>query len=296
MLQRSGREVHFLLRSDYEQVKRHGLKIVSVNGNFRLDTVNAYSSPEMMPPCDVVLVALKTTHNNILPKVLSHLVKKNGVVIIMQNGLGVEEEVAGIVGADRVMGGLCFICSIKKGPGIIQHLDYGHVTLGEYSVTKTGAGFTARLKAIARDFEDAGVTINQTDNLGLARWKKLVWNVPYNGLSVVLSATTKELVDNPESRVLVVQLMEEITRGAASCGYKIEKEIVQNMLSATETMIPYRPSMKIDFDEKRPMEVKSIYGKPLETARKNGMNMPSVAMLYQELQFLDGRNLGESIV
>jgi 2-dehydropantoate 2-reductase len=57
---------------------------------------------------------LKTTQNLLLPQLLPKVVKNDGVVLVLQNGLGVEDEVAEIVGSHRVIGGLCFICSNKK--------------------------------------------------------------------------------------------------------------------------------------------------------------------------------------
>ena len=290
MLQRGGNTVHFLLRSDYDHVKNQGLIIESVAGNFILETVNAHFSPDTIPPCDVVLVTLKTTGNSILPEILPRIVKKNGVVIIMQNGLGVEDNVAEMTGPEQVMGGLCFICAAKEGPGHIRHLDYGYITLGDYSPDIAGAGISPRMDTIAQIFENAGITIYRTGNLGLARWKKLVWNIPFNGLSVVLNATTKELVNNSDSHALVITLMEEVITGAASCGYEIGPEIIDQMIGSTESMIPYRPSMKIDFDEKRPMEIESIYAKPLDIAREHSQYMPSIAALHKELSFLELRN------
>ncbi|MBN1578504.1 MAG: putative 2-dehydropantoate 2-reductase [Chitinispirillaceae bacterium] len=290
LLARSECEVHFLLHRDYDHVREHGLKVDSVRGNFVLPHVNAHRSPETMPKCDVVLVALKTTQNALLPKVIPSLLKENGAVVIMQNGLGVEEEVGAYAGDHPVMGGLCFICSNKAGPGHIRHLDYGHVTLAEYSSDKSGAGITPRMEETARDFENAGITVHLAENLGIVRWKKLVWNIPYNGLSVVLKTTTDQLISLPSGRSMIIDLMKEVIAGAAACGYSIEEEIIPQMLDATESMIPYHPSMKIDFDEKRPMEIEAIYSNPLRAALNAGATLPRVSMMYDQLRFLDAKN------
>ena len=68
-LQRAGLDVHFLLRSDYEHVKEHGLIVESPDGDFTLPHVNAYQDVAKMPACDVVVVALKTTQNHLLPEI-----------------------------------------------------------------------------------------------------------------------------------------------------------------------------------------------------------------------------------
>ncbi len=88
-LQKTGLDVHFLLRSDYEHVKKYGLVVESKDGDFTLPQVNAYQDIETMPQCDVVIVALKTTQNYLLPKLLPSVIKDGGVVLVLQNGLGI---------------------------------------------------------------------------------------------------------------------------------------------------------------------------------------------------------------
>ncbi len=289
-LQRAGLDVHFLLHSDYEHVCQHGLIIESPDGDFTLPQVNAYGDAGKMPPCDVVVVALKTTQNHLLPEMLPTMVKDNGVVLVLQNGLNLEEDVAQIVGSQRVIGGLCFLCSNKVGPGHIGHLDYKEIKLGEYTADYQPGGITERMRQIGSDFERAGIPIQLVEDLLLARWQKLVWNIPYNGLSVVLNATTDELMADEYARSLVEQLMNEVVAGAATAGRIICDRFVQQMLDHTEKMTPYRTSMKIDYDEKRPLEVEAIVANPLRAATAAGADLPLMAMLYRQLKFLDAKN------
>ena len=285
-LQHTGCNVHFLLHSDYEHVRQHGLICESKDGDFALPRVNAYRDVRDMPRCDVVVVALKATQNHLLPELLPSVVKDDGVVLVMQNGLGVEDEVAKIVGPQRVMGGLCFLCSNKVGPGHIRHLDYGHVVLGEFSQR----GVSDRMRGIADDLERAGIDVQFAEDLAVGRWQKLVWNIPYNGLSVILNATTAELMADSHTRVLAEQIMWEVVTDAAACGRCITPDFVQEMLDRTDRMKPYRTSMKIDFDERRPMEVEAICGNPLRAAQQAGAKSPLIEMLYRKLKFLDARN------
>jgi 2-dehydropantoate 2-reductase len=289
-LQKAGLNVHFLLHRDYEHVSKHGLIVDSVDGDFTLPQVFAYCDVEKMPQCDVVVVSLKTTQNHLLPKMLPPVIKDNGVVLVLQNGLGVEEEVAKIVGSERVMGGLCFLCSNKVGLGHIRHLDYGHITLGEYASNYNAVGITERMQQIGRDFETAGIRIEYVEDLLLGRWKKLVWNIPYNGLSVILNARTDELMADIHTRQLVKQLMDEVATGASSVGRIIPNSFIQTMLDYTVKMKPYRTSMKIDYDERRPLEVEAMFGNPLRMAQAAGVHLPQITCLYQQLKFLDARN------
>jgi 2-dehydropantoate 2-reductase len=285
-LQQAGCEVHFLLHSDYEYVREHGLVCESKDGDFTLPRVNAYRAVRDMPHCDVVCVCLKTTQNHLLPNLLSPVVKNDGAVLLMQNGLGVEEDVAKIVGAERVMGGLCFLCSNKIGPGHIRHLDYGMVSLGEFA----SRGISNRMRGIADDFQRAGIPVQLAEDLAVARWQKLVWNIPYNGLSVVLNANTDALMADSYTRQLVEDIMREIVANAHAVGVAVDHEIIERMLEYTEKMKPYRTSMKIDFDERRPMEVEAIFGNPFRAAQQAGAKSPLIGMLYRQLKFLNERH------
>ena len=288
-LQKAGSSVHFLLHRDYQQVSSHGLIVESKNGDFKLPQVNAYSDAKKMPRCDVVIIALKTTQNHLLAQMLPTVVKDDGVVLVLQNGLGIEEEIAEIVGNDKVMGGLCILCSNKIAQGQIRHLDYGEIKFGEYAANYNPVGITDRMQFLKEDFENAGIKIELTEDLSKARWEKLVWNIPYNGLSVVLEATTDELMADIYTRKLVEQLMHEVVAGAESNGRIIDENFIQKMISRTIKMKPYSTSMKIDYDQNRPLEIEAIFGKPLRKAQEKGVNLPQIQCLYQQLKFLDAR-------
>lgn len=287
LLQKAGFEVHFLLRSDYPFVKENGLTVESVNGDFRLPQVNAWNDPEKMPRCDAVIVSLKTTGNAALKTIVPHVLKKDGTVLTLQNGLGSEDEMAAIAGPDRVLGGLCFLCCSKVGPGHIRHSDYGLITVGDYRADGKPAGITPRLEQTASDLSAAGIPIKIVEDLPLARWKKLVWNIPFNGLSVVCRALTDELIRNPETRTLCRTLMDEVAATAAACARPIEPAFIEKMLADTEKMTPYAPSMRLDFDRGNPMEVESIYGNPLRAAKAAGVSMPETEALYRQLTELN---------
>ena len=286
-LQKAGLDVHFLLKSDYQYVRKSGLVIESKDGDFTLTQVNAYNDVEKMPQCDVVVIALKTTQNHLLPQMLLPVVKDDGVVLVLQNGLAVEEEVALIVGNVSIIGGLCFLCSNKVGAGHIRHLDYGQITLGGYANGYDPTGITEKMRQIASDLKSAGISMELAEDLLLERWKKLVWNIPYNGLSVILNALTDELMSYVHTRQLVEQLMYEVAAGSKSCGRIIPDSFIQTMLDYTVKMKPYRTSMKIDYDERRPLEVEAIFGNPLRKAQAAGVDLPQISCIYQQLKFLD---------
>ncbi|MGG6238085.1 putative 2-dehydropantoate 2-reductase [Nodosilinea sp. AN01ver1] len=300
-LQRGGAEVHFLLRSDYDHVAQHGLVVESVAGDFTLSQVQAHRSTTTMPPIDVVVIALKTTQNGLLPELLPPILGPKTALLTLQNGFGVEDELAAWTGtaeSDRaIYGGLCIICANKVGPGAIRHLDYGSVLLGQYSRDRQPAGISPQLEAIGQDFRAGQVAVELVNDLRLARWRKLMWNIPFNGLSVVMNATTTEMMADPDIRQLAEQLMVEVLEAARQDGdllspgqgRHLPQELVARMLAHTEQMTPYRTSMKIDFDEGRPLEVEAIYGNPMRAAQTAGAAVPKIEMLYHQLKAIDRR-------
>lgn len=286
LLQRAGFGVHFLLNSDFEHVKQHGLKIDSVNGDFELPMVNAYNDPHYMPKCNVVIIALKTTANPILKKILPHVVGENSIVLTLQNGLGSEEEIADICGPERILGGLCFLCSNKIAPGYINHVGYGLITLGKFRTDGQPGGITQRLEKINGQLQSAGIATRMVEDLAAARWKKLVWNIPFNGLSVTHNCLTDKLVCEPKTRALCKTLMLETAAASKAVCRPIESAFIEKMITDTEKMEPYAPSMKLDYDRGNPMELEAIYGNPIRAAEKAGVDMPETRKLYEELKAL----------
>ena len=129
-----------------------------------------------MPLCDVAIIALKTTNNHVLEILLPQVVKHNGIVVIMQNGLAVEQVAADILPQASIIGGLCFIGSTKMGPGHIKHSDFGMVSLGHYMKDESAAGITPELGLVTEDFLACGIDVKPVENLCFSRWQKLVWN------------------------------------------------------------------------------------------------------------------------
>jgi 2-dehydropantoate 2-reductase len=275
-----GNDVHFLLHSDYDQVNQKGLRVDSVKGNFTINPANAYKTTADMPACDVVLVCLKAHQNHLLKTILHPILHKNTLVILLQNGIGFEQKLAQEFPALSIAGGLAFICSHKAAPGQIVHEGLGSLKLGMYA-TKNDY-----LPTVCADFIKAEVPTELTNDLNTARWQKLLWNIPYNGLSVVLNTTTDRLMHQLDARALVFDLMMEVVEAAQHCGANLHREAAEKMMAMTDKMKPYAPSMMLDYEHKRPMEIEAIYTQAIETAAVAGYEMKKTRMLEQELRFV----------
>ncbi len=277
----SGKEVHFLLHRDYEFVCENGLQVDSCDGSFHLDHVNAYAKAADMPKCDVVLVGLKSVNNGLLGQLLPPLLHEKSVVILIQNGIGLEEDLQQVFPKLQIAAGLAFICSAKTAPGVVSHQCYGSINIGNYSVEDMPL-----LTTVIEDFRSAGITTNQVE-YHEARWKKAVWNMPFNGMTVALNTQTDLLLGNPSTRQLIFDQMMEVVEAAKSLGVAhVDKAFAENMMETTDAMVPYSPSMKLDFDFHRPMEIDYLYTRPIHEAAKVGCAMPKLQMLEALLRFI----------
>jgi 2-dehydropantoate 2-reductase len=284
-LAQHGEEVHFLFRSGLEAVRRRGLVVKSADGDFTLppDRLHVHARAAEMPKADLVVVTLKSTANDQYEALIGPLVKESTVILTLQNGLGNEERLAELFGAERVMGGLAFICVNRQADGSIRHLDHGQIKLGEFSGPPRG-----RTGEIAKMFSASGVPCQVLEDLRYGRWEKLVWNVPFNGLGAVLDKSTDQLLASPDGLRLVKRLMEEVIQIAAGQGLHMPPELPDRKIADTHSMGAYRTSMQIDRQENRPMEIDSILGRPLAAAAAYGIASPYLQMLYGLATILSG--------
>ncbi|WP_223414392.1 MULTISPECIES: putative 2-dehydropantoate 2-reductase [unclassified Pseudomonas] len=293
MLARAGFDVHFLLRSEFSAVAEHGLHVDSApHGALTLNPVQAYSSAEDMPPCDWLLVGAKTTSNAGLAPAIIQAAAPNAKVLLLQNGLDVEDSLRALLPDTlHLLGGLCLICVHRTGPGAITHQALGAVNVGYHSGP---AGDEQARMAIVEEgaglFRSAGIDSQAMANLQQARWQKLVWNIPYNGLSVLLGAGTTALMADADSRELIKALMAEVVRGAKACGHDMPAGYADYLFMMTEKMPDYWPSMHHDYLHKRPLELAAIYARPLAVAKAAGCELPRIDALYRSLSFIDRRN------
>jgi 2-dehydropantoate 2-reductase len=147
-----GRDVHFLMRSDLREVRRSGLRIAAGLATSTWRKVNCYASTEEIGACDLVLIAVKTTGNTDLLALIPPLLHETTMLLTLQNGLGNEEFLSEHFGAERVLGGLCFVGLNRTAPGVIEHYDGGRVILAEY-----GGYPKPRTHDIAWEFKRCGV-------------------------------------------------------------------------------------------------------------------------------------------
>jgi 2-dehydropantoate 2-reductase len=279
-LAQRGQDVHFLMRNDLQHVQQHGLNVCSVAGDFQLPSVQAYASSAEIGPCDLVIITLKATSNALLPSLIQPLLHEGTRLLTLQNGLGSEELLAEAFPQQDILGGVCFVCIHRSAPGCIHHTAQGRISLGSHRCADSG--FVDELASAMRAAE---IETMVEPNLMAARWKKLVWNIPFNGLSIAAGQLdTAQILADPALTARVHALMQEVIATATALGYPMPAGLADDMIRRTRTMAGYRPSSLIDFAAGREVELAAIWSTPLQHARTASLPMPELEKLHAELE------------
>lgn len=276
-LAKAGHQVHFLARNDRMALQSLGLR-VDLPGDTALvlPSVSAHGSTAEIGPMDLVLVALKTTANHLLPELLPPLLHENTLVVNLQNGLGGDDAVAAVAGPARTAGALCAINSHRLAPGHIRCTMPGVVSLAEFE-----GPASERIHALAARFLAAGVKANTAESLPGARWRKLVWNIPFNGLAIAGGGlSTDRILASQTLSLEARELMNEVVAAAAANGVQIPGDFIEKQFASTRGMGAYRPSSLVDFAAGLPVEVEAIWGEPLRRAQRQGSPAPRLSLLY----------------
>jgi len=278
-----GADVRFLMRGDLGAVRARGSVVIRDQaGTTELRPVAAFGTTAEIGAVDLVVIALKTTSGGDLPGLVEPLLKPGTAVLTLQNGLGADEYLAGLLGAGRIIGGLVFMALTRTGPGELRCFHPGSVSIGEF-----GRPPAERTRCLAAQLEAAGIRAHVVDNLLEARWRKLVWNVPFNGLSIAEGGiSTDRICADPRLADEARALMREVQCAAAAFGFTISDSFLRTQFDVTPAMGSYHPSSLVDYLAGRDVEVEPIWGEPLRRARAAGVEMPRLASLYARLQAL----------
>ncbi|MEY2530204.1 MAG: 2-dehydropantoate 2-reductase [Verrucomicrobiota bacterium] len=282
-LAHAGSDVNFLMRGDLSDVRRDGILVRGEGENFRVAKINCYNSTKEIGPCDLVIIAIKATSNSDLVDLVPPLLRERTILLTLQNGLGNDEFLADHFGAERVLGGLCFIALHRISRTEIERYAYGHIVLGEF-----GRASQPRTRDVAAEINRAGVQCTVTDDLALERWRKLIWNIPFNGLSIVAGGIdTAAIVGDKDLQQVTLALMEEVITAANKCGHTLSTDAWREHMERSEKMGPYKPSTLLDWEAGRPLEIEPMWGEPSRRAVAAGGKMPRTEIIYALLKQLD---------
>lgn len=279
LLALAGHEVHCLTRSDAHWVSEYGLLLRDRSTERRVKVASAQVDSAQVGPCDLVVVAAKATANATLPSLVQPLLGPATVLLTLQNGMGNAEVFTSLLPADRVVAGLCFVCINRLSPGVITNTLPGYIRMAAAQGPRNHA-----VASCVQTFIAAGVDVRAEDSLEAVLWKKLCWNIPFNGLAIAAGGLTTDLIlADPSLRARAHKLMTEVQTAAGLRGHTISHQHIESQFAVTVGMGPYRPSSLIDFQEGREVEVAGIWEIPLQRGLEAGAAMPELRRLKDEI-------------
>ena len=288
LLAADGHKLHVLARSDASALKAQGITLSRVQaktgeqlGETAVRPASVATEAAAIGPVDVALVAAKATVNEQLVAPLEALVEPGRTVILsLQNGMGNAEFYARYFPDNPILSGLCFVCVNRVAPGVVENYHPGRVEIGSL-----GDRWPEPAREAVDAFDAAGVKTSFSPVLDAALWRKLCWNVPFNGLAIAGGAITcDKILSDAAHRARARRLMRELQAVAGLFGHEIPDAFLQGQFDVTEKMGAYQPSSLIDFLENRPVEVEAIWGEPLRRGQTAGFEMPELQKLYAEIK------------
>jgi 2-dehydropantoate 2-reductase len=252
-----------------------GLRIVGVGGN-RAIPIEATTDAGAVRAADIVLFHCKAFANDAAANAARHLFTGRTVAISFQNGLGNEEALAGILGAEYVMGGLTAQAGLVEAPGVVCNFGDLPTVIGEMA-----GGLSARATVIAGAFTRAGLATTASADIKRDKWKKLLGNVALGAISAVTDLRSLEIMRVPELRDIVFRSVDEAAAVAKAEGIALDipeaREVLMRLVdtSAGGTGTS-KSSMREDIARRRRTEIDTIHGAVQRLARRHGLPTPTI--------------------
>jgi len=276
LLAKAGADVSVVCRSDYDHVKQHGFVINSqVLGcwNFIPSQVLKQAA-DFDGTADYVLLCTKVIPDLDRAALIRPVVEADTAIVFIQNGVEIEQEMLEAFPDNEVISGLAFICCNRIKAGEILHLAYGRLVLGNLP-----GSVSSKTEYLCDLIKRSGIECSATDAIITERWKKCVWNAPFNPLSVLSGGLpTLEILNSQE--VFVRNIMQEICSIAEASGHQLPDDIVNVNIENTYAMPPYKTSMLLDYENGHAMETEAILGNALHAAKRTGVASPYLASVY----------------
>jgi 2-dehydropantoate 2-reductase len=297
-------KVSALCRSNYKAVQEHGFQVKSPKyGDSTFQPQYVFGSPEEARKAkiqwDYLLVATKALPDvNDDSALLEDLVGPSTSIVLIQNGLGVEQPYAKRFPDASILSAVTIASAAQTQPGVIQHNRWTRISIGPYlpHLDRGGAGPRADADRIVTDrtarlvtlLQSAGVADAETyDHAGLqfVRWHKVALNAAMNPSSVLSGGPSNQtMATDPElSRHLHGVMQEVLDTAPQILGQPLPAHLAtpERILASTRRNDSgSRPSMWVDWERGSRMEIEVILGNPIRIAREQGLEMPRLQTMY----------------
>ncbi len=281
-LAQHGFNVFFLARGETKKLlKKHGLKIESINGDVEIKSVQVIDDPTTFGSVDFILVTVKTFQlEEIIPS-LKPLVGPQTAIIPLENGIEAPNILGKNLGAEHVLGGLCMLSSFKTSPNSIKHVAINpSVTFGELQKP-----ISPRVKELQEILEGAGVKTTITDEFLVPYWTKMTFISTIGGVGAITRVPVGIFRSVPETRVLIENVINEIIAVAQKSGANlVAKDTFEYTLKTIDNLAPQTTaSMQKDIMNNAPSELFEQTGTIVKLAKELGIDTPVNNFIFYSL-------------
>lgn len=290
ILKKAGCSVSLVLRSDYEAVKAQGVRIESPLGDLSFTPDRIYregDAPEAPP--DFLILCVKVLPGIDRAAIVAPWMGEKTRLVLIENGLDIEKELADAYPDNPLISCLAFAAVNRLSSGVVEHKAFGKLVFGLYP-----QGVNEDCQVLAQLFQDGGINIELTERVVGERWRKCLWNTPFNPLSVIANgADTRTLVDTDGGEELMRAMMREVMEVAAANGYLMDESLIDKNIETTRKMPAYKNSMAQDYLNGRPIERDAVLGNVVAIAKRHGVPVPHLNTVLVTLKMravLEGRD------
>jgi len=289
-LAQAGHDVAFIARgAQLNAIRKNGLKLISPLGDAHLKKTTATSDPREIGPVDAVVVAVKTWQVPEAAKAMKPMIGSDTIVVPFLNGVEAPDELAAILGAQHVLGGLSKVFSLIEAPGVIRHFNPGaYVEIGEL-----GGGLSKRVETLRAAFEQAGSQAVASADIRTELWKKLLTVSSWAGLGALARSPMGVLRGQPETRALIDRAMDEGIAVGVRRGCPITSDYKRELWKFYEAMpADATASMQRDIMAGKPSELDAWNGAIVRFGIETGVDTPVQTFTYHALLPMERRARG----
>ena len=290
-LARAGEDVIFIARGEHlKAIHTQGLRVETPKGEIVIQPAQAADDPAQVGVVDSVIVGVKAWQVIDAARAMRPMIGPETFVVPLQNGVEAPSQLAGVLGADHVLGGLCGTMSWIVGPGHIRSIGEAHfIKFGELDKRPSG-----RAEQLRQAFERAGVKVEVPSDIHVALWEKLLFVVSFGGVGAVTRAPIGVIRTLPETRWQLEQCMREIFAVAHARQIALSDGIIEKSMMFIDSLAPSgTTSLQRDIAEGKPSELEAWNGAVVRLGREVGVATPLHEFIYHTLLPLELRARGK---
>ncbi|CAD0087822.1 unnamed protein product, partial [Aureobasidium vineae] len=280
-------------RSNYEQVKTHGLNIESENhGNHKVNIDQVYKSPdEITSPFDYIVCTHKAVNPGKVPPLLESAVDDRTTFVIIQNGVGNEEPFRTTFPNNTIISCVTWVGATQTSPGLIKHTKSEDMQMGLFPTPSISPDLEQERLNTFASLLKTGKTVFQVEkDIQIKRWEKVTWNAAWNSITTLTDVNTQDwLKSSPQAMTITKRLMHEVIDIANQCNVPLDRKLADDLVDKILAMPGIYSSMHTDMKAGRPLEVDVILGYPIKKAQEFGLDVPVLSTIYALTTAVNGR-------